>query len=145
VNRLAVLARLAKLRVDEARIALARAEDERDRMVAAIAELEAALAVERVAATCSLEARSTFAAYAEAARRRRDGLRGGVERAAAAVAAGLDVLQARFRELKTYDLAIEAEEARAEERARRVETAEMDEVAADRARRRTGRGAGRLV
>jgi flagellar export protein FliJ len=138
MSRLDVLARLAKLKVDEARVKLARLEGERDQWRAAIVGLDEAVAAERLAAAQSLEARSTFAAYVTAAQVRRESLTTMAESASAAVETQHGVLRACFRELKTYDLAIEAEDAREREVERRKESATLDEIAADRARRRAG-------
>lgn len=136
MSRLDVLARLAKLRVDEARVALVVREVERDRLIAADRALVAALTREQAEAAQSLDARSTFSAYADKIRRDRDSLTMAIATAETAVDQQFDVLQGCYRELKTYELAIEDERVRLTAQALRRETLVLDEIGVDAARRK---------
>jgi flagellar export protein FliJ len=135
VSRLPVLVRLHRRRLDEARLNLVRIEAERAALQAREAELEETMVVERRAARSSFDAARTYPSFARRMRVAFDALARGIAEADVAVDQASDQMTARFRELKTYELALEAEIERARADEARLERNELDEIAANRARR----------
>ncbi|MGH6718746.1 MAG: flagellar FliJ family protein [Alphaproteobacteria bacterium] len=142
MKKLAVLIRLHKNRLNEARVHLAACDRVRAELAATLARLDRDMESERAAARRSLEAARTYPAFARRMSVERARLEHSLGEADVAVDQAGELVAACFRELKTVEqvAAAEAERTRATE-ARR-DQAVLDEIGGDRARRQ-GAGHGR--
>jgi flagellar export protein FliJ len=101
--------------------------------------LDRELAGERAVAERDDEARRAFPAYAAQHRKRRDALQRRLDALSAEVEAAREALRAAFREAKKYELARDAEDARARRARARAEDAAMDELGLQLHRRKNER------
>ncbi len=121
--------RLHKFHVDEAQRRLAELTRLEDRLRQDLARLEAELVAEQQAASASLEANMTYAAYAEQVVARRDRLNRSIAEVTTEIAQAREALRDAFAELKKFELAAEAAEERTKKRREQREQAQQDEVA----------------
>ncbi len=135
MSKLPVLVRLHRRRLDEARANLAVCEAAREDRRSRQAALNETMSLERRATRGSLEATRVYPAFAERMRSVAYALARAIAEADVAVDQASELLAARFRELKTYELALEAEVEERRSTEARLERSELDEIAADRARR----------
>ncbi|MEX2648164.1 MAG: flagellar export protein FliJ [Alphaproteobacteria bacterium] len=135
MSKLPVLVRLHRRRLGEARGNLAACEAAREELSSRLAAFHGTMNLERRATRGSLEATRVYPAFAERMRSVADALARAIAEADVAVDQASELLAARFRELKTYELALEAEAEKQRSTEARRERSELDEIAADRARR----------
>jgi len=121
--------RLHKFHVDEAQRRLAELTRLEDRLRQDLARLEAELVAEQQAASASLEANMTYAAYAEQVVLRRDRLNRSIADVTTEIGQAREALRDAFAELKKFELAAEAAEERTKKKREQREQAQLDEVA----------------
>jgi len=136
MKTLGTLIKLATAEVDEKRLVL-RAEQEReDAIKAALADLEAGLAVEQQTAGELGEAAYAYPAFGAAAKRRREALQEDLLRAGAAVETARDALSVSFERQKRYEITDAGRRRRDAADLRRRETIDADERSLQRHSRR---------
>src|SRR5512134_1410136 len=119
-DKLATLIRLHTWRLDEQRRALADALRELDGLDQASRALEAEIAAEQqTAAAAPAEAGLAYARFARVAAERRAACREAISRAEADVASRREEVQARYRELRTLEIARDNRRERAKAEAAR--------------------------
>ncbi len=130
------LIRLHKWRLDEKKREITalqnfagRLKKERERLVLDFEQ-------EKAVATASPEAGMTFEAYARHVRKRLAKLDGSVVQVVEKLEMAREDLAEAFQEVKRYEITRDSRERRAQERQRRLETEEMDEIGGHRFRRR---------
>ena len=122
------LIRLHRWRLDEKRRTLVELErlaselDEQER------RLGAELAREQVAASASSEARRTYGAYAKSVVERRGKIAESKAEVMTQIEQATAAVHDAFQELKRYEIALEARERAARERAGRLEQAVLDDL-----------------
>jgi flagellar export protein FliJ len=132
------LVRISRWHLDAKRQALGELERLEERLQADLARLDAELERERAVAEQSELTRRAFPAYARQQKARRQALQRRVAQVHAEVEAAREELREAFREAKKYELARDAEQARARQARDRAENAAMDEVGLQLHRRRHG-------
>jgi flagellar export protein FliJ len=136
------LIRLHRWKLDEKRLKLA----ELERLVGALREemhkLEDTVARESVVASGSAEASFGFGTYAVEAVERRRRLEQSLAEAEEQVRAASEEVAEAFRELKKFDVVKSREQRLAEERARKREQANLDEIGLTLYRRNNNRKEG---
>lgn len=137
MNRLDILIRVQKRVVDDARLALARAEAVLDRLLDEDRRLDVLLGAERAAAGRSIEAAQAFQAYVQRIRRERDALAVAVRSARDAVRRAADEVLDAHRELRKVELVQDAADERARQEESRRERRDTDDLALARFARRT--------
>ncbi len=132
------LIRLHRQRLDEKRVKRLALEEEREALVALVDGLARELAAERRAAAESLEARYTFAAYAERMTARQRALAGEIATFDAALVKADDEITAAFQEFKRYEISRDARETGERNAQARRERMRLDEIGANQHRRVRG-------
>jgi flagellar protein FliJ len=139
-GKLATLIRLHRSRLDEERRGLARAMRELDLRESTLRKLEAEIAAEQESArTAPADAGIDYGAYARGAIRRRASCCEAMATAEAEVSQRRRLVQSRYRELRTLELAEESRWRRAAAEAARHERLALDEIALLTRSRRVGR------
>ncbi len=139
MSNLDTLIRLHRQQLDERRRALADLEALADRLTAETARLDEEVAGESAFSAASELPPPTLPAYLQASRNRRRRLVESLAQVQDQMAAAREEIAAAFQELKKFELTQAGREHRAQLRARRVETATYDEIAATgHIRRRAG-------
>jgi flagellar protein FliJ len=129
-DKLAALIRLHKWRLDEQRRTLADALRQLERLQRQSCALEAEIAAEQEAARFApAEAGFAYARFAHLAVERRAACRQAIAAAEADVAAHRETTQARYRQLRTFELAEDDRRRRAEAEAARREGLALNEIA----------------
>jgi flagellar export protein FliJ len=142
VSDLDTLIRLHRWQLDEKRRALADLQALADRLTDETARLDEEVAAESAFAAASAVPPPTFPAYLEASKVRRERLAESLAQAHRRMAAVGEEIAEAYQELKKYELAQAGRERRAEQRAKRAETAAYDEIAAIGHMRRQAGAAG---
>jgi flagellar export protein FliJ len=141
VSRLDILIRVQKRVVDDARLALARAETVLDRLLDEDRRLDVLLGAERAAAARSIEAAQAFQAYVQRIRGERDALAVAVRSARDVVRRAADEVLDAHRELRKVELVQDAADERARQKEARRERRDTDDLALARFARSARNGA----
>ncbi len=123
------LIRLSRWEVDEKRRVLTELQNREDGIIAAMAEADQRMLVERqIASQDPTGAGSLFGAYAQAWMSRRETARGELASVREAIEVARDDLNDAFRRLKTFEITQKNQEKREQDEADRKEQANLDEI-----------------
>jgi flagellar protein FliJ len=125
----APLIRLARFKVEELQKQMAEIDRARTAILDQIVQLEESVPGEQAAASQSREGYIAYGSYAQSVIKRKENLRASQAEVDVQAASLRARLEQAFAELKKYELLEERRLARIQTAARRVEQAEMDEIA----------------
>lgn len=127
-NALANLIRVHRWTLDERRRTLTELERLAERLQGDLAGLEAELEREQQLATESPDMAFAFPAFASAAKQRKEKIMRSIAEVSGEIARARAKVEAAFQELKKYEMALDAEERRKADLAKRREQAGLDEM-----------------
>lgn len=127
------LIKLARFRTEELQKQMGVLEQSRQELENKIAQLDASVPEEQVAATASREGFVAYGSYAQAVIKRKENLRGSIAEVDTHIAKLRTELEAAFAELKKYELMEERRLTEAKAHAKKREQAQLDEIATMRA------------
>ena len=139
MDGIATLARIHRMRLNDARRALADLHRERDGILGECARLAGELEAEKLIAAASWEANTAFAAYRGVMIARREAMNLLLDDVEVRLGEANDRIATQFRELKKYELTLERRELEKTREAERRERIELDELGLDMYRRRQAR------
>lgn len=134
------LVRVHRWELDEKRRTLSDLERLADKLRADLTALDQEIERERALASRSLDTRRAFNSYIEAANERRETLARSIEQIEREIETARNEVNAAFQEVKKYELARANELRRENERLRRREQAQLDELGLTLHRRREAGG-----
>lgn len=132
------LIRLRRWELDEKRRTVRELEDFVTRLEEEASRLEVELVTEQESARRSPEALCAYSGYAQAVISRRAALASSVAQVEEQLDVARDEVHQAFQELKRFEIAREREEAADNARGKRRQQADLDEIARNIYRRRTG-------
>lgn len=135
LKTLATLVKLHRFEVEEQQRALSQLTAARAQTAQTRQDLDAEIAREQAAARADFESLQALPAYMNAARQRIARLEAKLTEFDRLLELGREELQRRFERLKSFELAAEAEAARAQAELNRREQQALDETASQRASR----------